>query len=114
LAFRYIATGVVAFVIAWLIVGFKLTIQHWLAVHTGTVNEGGPYYGFWSGFAGDLGLFGGVVLAVVGFYRVHECHNTTCKRIGTHTTKNGHKLCKKCIVKPLDELDVADVHPDHK
>jgi hypothetical protein len=21
---------------------------HWLQVHTGTVNEPGPYYGFWS------------------------------------------------------------------
>jgi hypothetical protein len=28
-------------------------VDHWLAVHTGTVNEPGPYYGFWSGFGSD-------------------------------------------------------------
>jgi hypothetical protein len=31
---------------------------HWLEVHTGTVNEPGPYYGFWSGFGSDLEEFG--------------------------------------------------------
>jgi hypothetical protein len=29
-------------------------VDHWLAVHTGTVNEPGPYYGFWSGFGSNL------------------------------------------------------------
>jgi hypothetical protein len=28
-------------------------VDHWPAVHTGTVNEPGPYYGFWSGFGSD-------------------------------------------------------------
>jgi hypothetical protein len=33
-------------------------VDHWLAVHTGTVNEPGPYYGFWSGFGSDIAEFG--------------------------------------------------------
>jgi hypothetical protein len=37
---------------------------HWLRVHTGTVNEPGPYYGFWSGFGSDLEEFG--ILGAVG------------------------------------------------
>ena len=37
---------------------------HWLQVHTGTINESGPYYGFWSGFGSDLEEFG--VLGAIG------------------------------------------------
>jgi hypothetical protein len=58
-------------------------LQHWLAVHTGTVNEAGPFYGFFSGFGSDLGeltLIGGM-LAV---YRKHNCHVRHCPRIGKH------------------------------
>jgi hypothetical protein len=29
-------------------------VGYWLQVHTGTINEAGPYYGFWSGFGSDL------------------------------------------------------------
>jgi hypothetical protein len=31
---------------------------YWLQVHTGTINESGPYYGFWSGFGSDIEEFG--------------------------------------------------------
>src|SRR5664280_148148 len=40
--------------LAVLIVFFAF-MRHWAAVHTGTLNESGPYYGFWSGFGSDLG-----------------------------------------------------------
>jgi hypothetical protein len=39
-------------VIAWVLKASL--VNHWLAVHTGTVNEPGPYYAFWSGFGSDL------------------------------------------------------------
>jgi len=48
--------GVVATaVVAWVL--HASLVNHWLAVHTGTVNEPGPYYGFWSGFGSDLAEF---------------------------------------------------------
>ena len=58
-------------------------LLHWLAVHTGTVNEAGPYYGFWSGFGSDIGevtIIGGMVAV----YRKHTCHEPWCWRIGRH------------------------------
>lgn len=72
-------------------------LQHWLAVHTGTVNEAGPYYGFWSGFGSDLGelaLVGGVITLA----RHHNCGTKGCWRIGKHKyAMNGieHNLCRK-------------------
>jgi hypothetical protein len=71
-------------------------ILYWLQVHTGTVNESGPYYGFWSGFAGDIVLFGG------GFaiYKKHNCYINRCPRVAHNKfiDKSGgteHMLCKK-------------------
>lgn len=58
-------------------------LLHWLAVHTGTVNEAGPYYGFWSGFGSDIGevtIIGGMAAV----YRRHNCHEPWCWRIGRH------------------------------
>jgi hypothetical protein len=62
---------------------FFPTIWHWIEVHTGTVNESGPYYGFWSGFGSDMGevvLFG----AVITMYRKHSCHVHRCWRMARH------------------------------
>ncbi len=58
-------------------------LLHWLAVHTGTVNEAGPYYGFWSGFGSDLGELT-IFAAVLGVYHRHNCHTRHCWRIGRH------------------------------
>jgi hypothetical protein len=58
-------------------------IQHlwyWIEVHTGTVNESGPYYGFFSGFGSDLSeiaLFG----FIIGMYKHHNCAVPKCPRI---------------------------------
>ena len=53
----------------------RAAFGHWLQVHTGTVNEPGPYYGFWSGFGSDLGEFG--ILGAVGVGRYSLVKNTT-------------------------------------
>ena len=77
------------------------------------MNEGGPYYGFWSGFGSDIGE----VTLIAGIGAVvhhHNCHNRGCWRLGKHTTGDGYKLCKKCIAKPLDDLTLHEVHSDHK
>lgn len=62
-------------------------LQHWLAVHTGTLNEPGPYYGFWSGFGSDIGeisIVGGMVTIVLGLLHKTNCHHAGCWRIGRH------------------------------
>ncbi len=68
---------------------------HWIEVHTGTVNEGGPYYGFWSGFGSDIGeiaLIGGVWMGV----RKINCHVKGCPRIGHYEVKGTpYKVCRK-------------------
>src|SRR5262245_55206107 len=53
-----VATGIVAWIL------HAGPVDHWLAVHTGTVNEPGPYYGFWSGFGSDLAEFS--ILGAIG------------------------------------------------
>jgi hypothetical protein len=68
-------------------------IRHWLAVHTGTVNESGPYYGFWSGFGSDLGEVT-ILGAVVATARHHNCHVKGCWRLGKHQVAGGQfKVC---------------------
>ena len=69
-------------------------LLHWLAVHTGTVNESGPYYGFWSGFGSDIGevtIIGGMVAV----YRKHNCHSPWCFRLGHHQLADGTPVCRK-------------------
>jgi hypothetical protein len=72
----------------------------WIEVHTGTLNEPGPYYGFFSGVGSDLGEIV-LVGAVIQWYRLH------------HTTASGHRLCKVHIAKPNSELQLHAVHSDH-
>jgi hypothetical protein len=77
-----------------------LPFQHWLAIHTGTDNESGPYYGFLSGAGSDLGevtLLGGL-LAVC---KKHNCHTRWCWRFGNHdftdeATGITFRLCRRC------------------
>lgn len=63
-------------------------LLHWLAVHTGTVNEAGPYYGFWSGFGSDLSELA-IVGGLVAVYRRHNCHQHWCWRVGRFPVGDG-------------------------
>jgi hypothetical protein len=71
--------------------------NHWLAVHTGTVNEPGPYYAFWSGFGSDLGEFAIVGTIATGVYQLvkkYNCHQPGCWRVGNHPAAGGQfMLC---------------------
>jgi hypothetical protein len=67
---------------------FFSAVQHWLALHTGTLH-GGPdlYYNFWSGFGSDLGeatLVSAVGIGVYTGVRKVNCHAKGCWRIGHH------------------------------
>lgn len=86
---------------------------HWVEVHTGTVNESGPYYGFFSGFGSDLGeatLATGLVTA----YLHVNCHNKGCPRLGRHVTPKGYRLCKKHVTMPAKALTLHKIHKDHR
>jgi hypothetical protein len=70
-------------------------VQHWLAIHTGTDNEPGPFYGFWSGFGSDIGELA-IVGSIVTVYKHKNCASPRCWRIGKHPTADGmHHLCRK-------------------
>lgn len=77
---------VVAGALAYGIWRWNVTHFHlgsWLQVHTGTVNEPGPYYGFFSGFGSDLSEIA-IVAGLVTVYRKHNCHVDRCFRIGRY------------------------------
>ena len=91
--------------------GLLDAFRHWLAVVTGTVNEPGPEYGFWSGFGGDLAIIGTLLGAPLVLLRKHNCEVRGCWRLARHETAAGHKVCR--IHHPDDSLtgqDVIDAH----
>lgn len=63
--------------------------MHGILTVTG-VNNTGPWYNFWSGFAGDLTIFG----AIFALYYKHNCHVKGCPRIGKHSV-NGTPYCTR-------------------
>ncbi len=82
-----------------LLIAFYGAVQHWLALHTGTLH-GGPdlYYNFWSGFGSDLGeatLISAVGIGVYTGVRKVNCHSKGCWRIGHHTLEGTpYILCR--------------------
>ena len=85
--------GVAAFAWFW-----AHGLQHWLAIHTGTDNEPGPYYGFWSGFGSDLGeyvIVASLVSTLALHWRTHTCHYTWwCWRRPNHQVGDtSHFIC---------------------
>lgn len=67
---------------------------HWLMTVTGLNEPGDPWYNFWSGFAGDIVLFG----SILTIYRHHKC--STCWRIAHHSVQGTHlKTCHKHLTK---------------
>ena len=65
---------------------------HWLQVHTGVVNEPGPYYGFWSGFGSDLAelsILGAIATGIYQLVKKYNCHEPGCWRVGNHPTADG-------------------------
>lgn len=75
------------FGLAMLILMFKHTVWPWLEIHTGTVNESGPYYGFWSGFGSDIGE-ATIILGLVTAGRHLNCVTQGCWRIALHKSKD--------------------------
>lgn len=71
----------------------------WVEIHTGTVRESGPYYGFWSGFGSDISEIGSVVGLAVIYYQHNNCHSKGCPWIARHEIEMDgvkYKVCRKC------------------
>jgi hypothetical protein len=84
-----------AIVVAALVIAFaRDAFFHWFQVHTGTVNETGPYYGFWSGFGSDLGE-GTLVVGAVALWRHHNCHIQRCPRLGRQVAGTPYVACPR-------------------
>ena len=97
-------------------------LGHWLQIHTGTINESGPYYGFWSGFGSDLeefGILGAVGAAIYQLVKKYNCHEPGCWRVGQHPAAGGQFLL--CYhhhpdyqgKKPTHEL-IERLHREHR
>src|SRR5262245_29212275 len=96
-------------------------LDHWLQVHTGTINEPGPYYGFWSGFGSDLaefGIIGAISTGVYQLFKKYNCHEPGCWRVGTHPAAGGQfSLCYRHHpdypgTQPTHEL-IERLHQEH-
>ena len=96
-------------------------VGSWLQVHTGIINESGPYYGFWSGFGSDIeefGVLGAITAGVYSLIRKYNCHEPRCWRIGQHPAAGGQfLLCYRHHPdyqgkKPTHEL-IERLHREH-
>ncbi len=114
-----LAVAAVAGLIIWL--QHARLVGHWVQVHTGTVNEAGPYYGFWSGFGSDLeefGILGAVGAALYLLVKKYNCHEPGCWLVGNHPAAGGQfNLCYRHHPdfqgkKPTHEL-IERLHREH-
>lgn len=86
--------GLVAIVILVLFIFNFDVLRHWTAIHIGSTKEGGPYYGFWSGFGSDISEFAIAAGIYTGIRKVN-CHSRKCWRIGHHPLEGTpYHLCK--------------------
>lgn len=77
------------------VASWRFGLQHWLAVHTGSVNTSSspPNYNFWSGSGSDLSEITLLGIAAGWWHKVN-CHQEGCIRIGKHTV-DGTPWCSR-------------------
>jgi hypothetical protein len=114
---RYILP-VIGLVLLFLLVAYNWPIepfQHYLAIHTGTLNESSAYYGFWSGFGSILERI--IELIVIGFLVLYHrnCHQKGCLRIG-HFDVEGtpYKACRKHHPTVPDKAHKDEIRDAHR
>jgi hypothetical protein len=114
-----LASAAAAGIVLWVL--NAAPVDHWLGVKTGTINESGPYYGFWSGFGSDLSEFaiiGVVGTAIYQLVKRFNCHEPGCWHVGTHSAAGGQfLLCYRHHPdfhgqKPTHEL-IERIHREH-
>jgi hypothetical protein len=108
-----------AAIVLWVL--YARQFGYWLQVHTGTINESGPYYGFWSGFGSDLeefGILGAIGAGIYQLVKKYNCHEPGCWRVGQHPAAGGQfLLCYRHHPdyrgrKPTHEL-IERLHREH-
>lgn len=105
----------------WLMHGFDSFFHH-IFGWTGTFDEAGSWYGFWSGFAGGFGI---LTIVIIG-YRKINCHTQKCWRIGHHDLVVKHsdtdpgttyRVCRHCHPeiqgKRFSREELHQMHRDH-
>ena len=114
-----LACAALAIIVLWVI--HSRQAGHWLQLHTGIINEPGPYYGFWSGFGSDLeefGILGAIGTGIYQLIKKYNCHEPGCWRIGQHPAAGGQfLLCYRHHPdyqgrKPTHEL-IQRLHREH-
>jgi hypothetical protein len=112
-------SAALAVIVVWVI--HSRQVGYWLQVHTGTINEPGPYYGFWSGFGSDIEEFGILGAFGAGIYqpfKKYNCHEPGCWRVGQYSAAGGQfLLCYRHHPdyqgrKPTHEL-IQRLHREH-
>jgi hypothetical protein len=94
LTFKLFIALVAIAVLSVLFAGAHDAWFHWFEVHTGTVNESGPFYGFWSGFGSDIGE-ATLVVGVLAAWRHHNCHVARCPRLGRPVAGTPYVACPR-------------------
>lgn len=88
-------------------------LWRWIEVHTGTVNESGPYYGFWSGFGANFGEFA-LIGGAIAIFRSHNCHVKGCWRLKRHPVEGTpYCVCAKhhpAVPQVVSVDHVVDAH----
>jgi hypothetical protein len=78
---------------------------------TGSWNESGAWYGWWSGAAGEVGFLAAFAVA----YRKIECHSSGCHRIGHHKLEGSpYTVCSKCHPQVDKRPDRKGMHELHR
>lgn len=96
-----------------------MIFQHlfwWFEVHTGTVNESGPFYGFWSGFGSDIGEVT-LIAAVIATFRHRNCSVKGCWRLGKNVDGTPHLACHKhhpAHGAPTRNISLQQLHDAHR
>jgi hypothetical protein len=87
---------------------------HWLLQVTGNMTAGTRWNLAWAGFLSAGVISTGIFTGTFHKMRQANCHNKGCWRIGHHLTPEGYKLCKKCVARPVDDLELHPIHPHHR
>lgn len=82
-------------VLAVAAISWRFGLQHWLAVHTGSVNTSGSprNYNFFSGAGSDLSEIT-ILGFAAGWWHKVNCHQDGCFRIGRHVV-DGSPWCNR-------------------
>ena len=79
--------------------------MHWLWVHAGLASGNSDWYLWWSGFFGNLAIFGGMIALI----RKLNCHAKGCWRVGRQQVEGTtFVVCRKHH--PSEKPTVERIH----